>query len=119
MGMKRTASAAATLSSAAKNVPSSYGWGTRLRTIPAMMKAVVSGSWDGASRLGVGLSLLGVLYVLSPLDVIPDFLAPFGLVDDFSVAAVALAYLLRSADAYLEQPVVVVANSWNGYPEGN
>ena len=36
---------------------------------------------------------LGMLYLLLPLDMIPDVFLPFGLLDDFGIGTLILAYM--------------------------
>jgi uncharacterized membrane protein YkvA (DUF1232 family) len=49
--------------------------------------------------LAKAVPLLGALYLVSPLDVIPDFLPLLGQVDDLSLVLVALAMFLRLCPA--------------------
>ena len=108
MGAKSTLGAASVLAGAVKNAPAGKTWGQRIRSIPSMIKDTLAGRWTGASRFGVTMSLLGLLYVVSPLDLIPDFLLPFGLIDDLGIAALSVAYLVRNTDAYLDDEAVAV-----------
>ncbi len=41
------------------------------------------------------IAVLGVGYVLSPLDLIPDFFGPVGLIDDLLIAVAALSRILH------------------------
>lgn len=54
------------------------------------------------------IATLGLAYVFSPIDLIPDFLGPIGLVDDLLVAVAALSQILNSV-----HPDVLRAN-WSG-----
>ena len=45
---------------------------------------------------------LGILYFLLPLDVIPDVFLPFGLLDDFSIGALILAYMSHRLNKVME-----------------
>ncbi|HSQ66091.1 MAG TPA: YkvA family protein [Polyangiaceae bacterium] len=53
-----------------------------------------------ASLLGKVLLVLSVVYVLSPIDLIPDVLPVVGWIDDLIVSIVAATYLFRSAQRY-------------------
>ena len=48
-----------------------------------------------APRLKTGVPLLAALYVLSPLDLLPDLLLGPGQVDDLGVVGLTLLFLLR------------------------
>lgn len=54
------------------------------------------------------IAVLGLAYVFSPIDLIPDFLGPIGLVDDLLVAVAALSKILNSV-----HPDLLRAN-WSG-----
>ena len=53
-----------------------------------------------ASLLGKALVVLSVLYVLSPIDLIPDVIPVAGWLDDLIVLVVAGTYLVRSGQRY-------------------
>ena len=57
---------------------------------------------------GKALALIGIGYLLSPIDLIPDFLVPIGLVDDLLVLAACLSRLLN----YVHPDVV--RSHWSG-----
>lgn len=67
-----------------------------------MVVAVLSGRWRGISRLQLAGYLAALVYVVSPVDVVPELLlGPLGLADDVAVAALAITGLVRSVDAWL------------------
>lgn len=100
--LRRTA---ATFGAAAATAPRGHSWADRLRATPSMLGAVLSGRWRGVRRGPVLLSLLGLVYVVLPIDVLPELLmGPFGLGDDIGIAALSLAVLVRGADAWLDDP---------------
>lgn len=48
------------------------------------------------------LPLLGVAYIISPIDIIPGFLAPFiGALDDLAVLSIILPKLTKNVDDFL------------------
>lgn len=76
----------------------------KLRAIPAMVRDVLSGRWAGVGRLRIVASLIALLYVLSPLDLIPEaLLGPFGLGDDLAIATLAIASLFGAAEQWLDR----------------
>jgi uncharacterized membrane protein YkvA (DUF1232 family) len=61
-----------------------------------------------ASLAGKIFVALAVVYVVSPLDAIPDVIPVIGWLDDVGVIGLALAYLSRVLDRY-RHPVIEVA----------
>lgn len=49
-----------------------------------------------------------LVYVISPIDIIPDFIIGFGKLDDLILSAVAIQHLVESAGAD------IVAEHWDG-----
>lgn len=49
---------------------------------------------SGSAKL---VPLLVILYILSPIDLVPDVLLPFGVVDDLSAFLLGLQMFIRSA----------------------
>ncbi|PQA98151.1 Uncharacterized membrane protein YkvA, DUF1232 family [Chryseobacterium piscicola] len=47
------------------------------------------------------LPLIGLLYVISPIDVIPDFIVVAGVLDDLAVLSLMIPKLLREVDKFL------------------
>ena len=73
----------------------------RLGALPRMMRATARGEYDGGLRLA--LMAAATVYVVSPIDIVPEaFLLIFGLVDD----AVAITWLagtvLSETERFLE-----------------
>ncbi|XVQ10816.1 YkvA family protein [Spirillospora sp. CA-255316] len=91
------------------------GMGERVRAVPRMVKAAVRGDYKGLSYKTLGLMAVGLVYILSPLDAVPDILVPLGLADDAGVALWMAAVLVRSAGDYVKwerggRPKVVVGD---------
>ena len=51
--------------------------------------------------------LLAVLYFLSPVDAIPDFIPVLGWLDDLGVLSAAAFYMVRQVQAYRPEPTTV------------
>ncbi len=95
----RKAAAAAAAAAAMSDGPS--GFIERLASIPRLVRDVLSGSYDGLSRGRLLLMLLGVVYVVSPVDLLPEALLTIpGLADDAAVAAWLVASALGATSAY-------------------
>lgn len=102
MRATRFARAAGAAAGAARAADRRFTWAERFAAIPAMAAATLTGRFTGATRGKLALSVLGIVYVLSPIDLIPEaFLGPFGLADDAGVIAFAVGYLVAAADRYL------------------
>ena len=80
--------------------PSSPGIGRRLAAVPRMVRASATRRYDGGKRLL--LMVAASLYILSPLDAVPDFLLPFGIIDDAFVITWLVGTLLSETERFLE-----------------
>jgi len=91
--------AAALLGSSRRGAP---GVAVRFRAVPRLVRATLTGRYRGMTRGRLGLMLLGVLYVVSPADLMPELLLTvFGLGDDALVAAWLAGTLLAETEAFL------------------
>lgn len=96
--------------------PDAPGLMDRVRAVPRMLKATLRGEYKGMSYKSLGLLALGLVYIVSPIDVVPELLVPFvGLADDTGVALWLAASLVRSAGDYVAwerggRPNVVVGD---------
>ncbi|MET8046115.1 YkvA family protein [Streptosporangium sp. NPDC005286] len=82
--------------------PGSPGLGARLRALPRMIGAVMRGQYPGMSKGKLTMMGLGVLYIISPIDVIPDFLVLIGVADDFGVFLWLMSSLLGEGGRYVD-----------------
>ncbi|MER5317904.1 YkvA family protein [Streptosporangium roseum] len=87
-----------------KNVtePGSPGLGARLRAIPKLIGAVMRGQYPGMGKSKLAMMGLGVLYILSPVDIVPDFLVLIGVADDFGVFLWLMGSLLGESGRYVD-----------------
>lgn len=75
--------------------------GERIRLIPAMLVDAVAGRFPALSRARLLVLLLGVLYIISPIDFVPESaLLLLGLTDDVLVAGWVVASTLDAAGEY-------------------
>lgn len=96
---RQKAAYAAAASAAAAEGPASFG--ARLASIPRLVRDVLAGRYDGLSKGRLGLMALALLYVLSPVDLIPEAILPvIGLADDAAVAVWLVAALFGATNAY-------------------
>lgn len=68
--------------------------------IKEMLDDYRSGAYDNLSWKSVGLATSALLYVVNPLDVVPDVLAGLGQVDDLVVLTVTTRLLRAELEAY-------------------
>ncbi|RSN03739.1 hypothetical protein DMB42_32775 [Nonomuraea sp. WAC 01424] len=94
--------------------PGTPGMMTRVRAIPRMIGAVTRGRYDGMGRGKLALMALGVVYILSPIDVIPDFLVLVGVADDFGVFLWLIASLLGESGRYVEHERRIIQGRLEG-----
>jgi uncharacterized membrane protein YkvA (DUF1232 family) len=77
--------------------------------IPNLLKLLVDLLRDARVSSADKAILAGtILYVIAPIDVIPDFIPFIGMVDDSYLMAIAILRLVNRADA------TVVAQHWRG-----
>jgi uncharacterized membrane protein YkvA (DUF1232 family) len=121
--MRRTAALTAlwrALTAAQRGGP---GLAARMASVPRLAWASIRGRYDGAGRFG--LMTLATLYVVSPLDMVPEILlGPIGLIDDGLVVAWIVGAFLSETERFLEWERVFGAGgkadtrSRSGQPHG-
>ncbi|WP_237106853.1 YkvA family protein [Nonomuraea sp. MG754425] len=80
----------------------------RVRAVPRMVGAVLRGDYAGMGKGKLGLLGLGVVYLVSPIDVIPDFLMVIGVADDFGVFLWMIGTLLGESGRYVQHERAVI-----------
>ncbi|WP_043615706.1 YkvA family protein [Nonomuraea candida] len=81
---------------------------TRVRAIPRMVGAVLRGQYAGLGKGKLTLLGLGVVYLISPIDVVPDFLMLIGVADDFGVFLWLMGSLLGESGRYVQHERTVI-----------
>lgn len=77
------------------------GFIQKLPAIWRMVKLWKQGHYP-AKTLDIVLPILGLLYVISPIDLIPEFLVPvIGSMDDLAVLALTIPKLMAEVDKFL------------------
>lgn len=66
------------------------------------VKDVASGRYKGYNKTHLTLIVAAILYVVSPLDIIPDFLIVAGLVDDAAIIAWAFNEMSKELSKHKE-----------------
>ena len=83
------------------------------RVIPDVLRLLRALVTDGAVPLDVRIVLVGlVAWILSPIDLIPEFIPVLGPLDDIVVAIVALRYVRRRIG------IEGIAERWAGSDDG-
>ena len=96
---RRKAAAAAAAAAAMSDGPS--GFLSRLASVPRLVRDVLRGRYDGLSRRRLLLMALAVVYIVSPIDLLPEAILTIpGLADDAAVAAWLIAAFVGATTAY-------------------
>ena len=74
----------------------------QLMAVPRMAWLTLRGTYPGLDRRRLGLMVLAALYVISPVDLVPEgLLLAFGLADDAMVLAWLAGTVLTETEAFL------------------
>ncbi|WP_380169825.1 YkvA family protein [Kineococcus sp. DHX-1] len=74
----------------------------RLRLLPWMVRDAATGRWTGQGRRRLAAAALGTVYLLSPVDAVPELWTPvLGLLDDGLVAAFVAASVRTATADYV------------------
>ena len=76
--------------------PRDVGLRELVRVVPDILRLIRDLLADGAVPIGARLALLGLLaWLISPIDLIPEFIPVLGPLDDVVVAVLVLRYVRR------------------------
>ncbi|HEY5246840.1 MAG TPA: DUF1232 domain-containing protein [Dermatophilaceae bacterium] len=82
--------------------PGTPGVGARLRALPRLVTATFRGEYAGTSRRRLFLIVGALLYVVSPVDLLPELVLPFiGLGDDALVISWIAVSLITETESFL------------------
>lgn len=97
----------------ARRHPETVGMKDALRLLPDLLRLIRRLAADKTVSHGVRIKLILLLaYLLSPLDLVPDFLPVIGYADDVIIVALVLRSVIRSAGP---EPL---RRHWPGTPAG-
>jgi uncharacterized membrane protein YkvA (DUF1232 family) len=83
--------------------PGTPGVGDRLRALPRLVKATLLGRYVGTTRMRLALMALAAVYVISPVDLVPELFVPLlGLIDDAFVLAWLAGTVLLETERFIE-----------------
>ena len=89
--------------------------GRRLAAVLPMLRDSFTGRWTAAPKGRLTAAVLGLVYVVSPVDLLPEvLLGPFGLGDDLAIAVVAVAALMATAEDWLDRGVSDAGGAGDG-----
>lgn len=92
---------------------SAADWRGAVRLVPDVVRLVKRLAADPAVPRATRWWLLGLLgYLLSPIDLVPDFIPVLGVADDAIVTAIVLRFAIRHAG------VNAIERHWPGTPAG-
>ena len=98
---RRRRTAAYTAAAAAAMSDGPIGLGQRIVSVPGLVRDTLSGRYPGLGRGRLALMIAAVLYILSPVDLVPEALLSIpGLVDDAAVGAWLVAALMGATTGY-------------------
>lgn len=83
------------------SAPGTASLAERVRLMPAMLADALAGRFPALSRTRLAMLLLGIVYILSPIDLVPESaLLLLGLTDDLLVGGWVVATTLDAAGEY-------------------
>ena len=76
-------------------------FGQRVASLPGLVRDTVSGRYDGLGRGRLAMIGVALVYIIAPIDLVPEALLTIpGLMDDAAVAAWLIATLMGATTAY-------------------
>jgi uncharacterized membrane protein YkvA (DUF1232 family) len=104
--------------------PPSGRMGATLEDLKALVRlasAYVRGDYRAVSRDNLVKVIAAIVYFVSPIDLLPDFLGPFGLTDDAVVVAFVLRKLREELSTFLawEEQQERASSTPPALPEGD
>jgi uncharacterized membrane protein YkvA (DUF1232 family) len=83
-------------------------FGQRVTSLPGLVRDTVNGRYDGLGRGRLAMMAVALVYIVSPIDFLPEALLTLpGMMDDAAVAAWLIASLMGATTAY---------RAWGGAP---
>ncbi len=78
------------------------GLGARLTSLPRLVRATLRGEYAGTTRARLLTLVAALLYIVSPIDLVPELLLPIlGLGDDALVIGWVAAALINETESFL------------------
>ena len=82
--------------------PGTAGFGARMASLPRLVRATMRGEYVGTTRRRLLMLVAGLVYVISPIDLVPELLLPIlGLGDDALVIGWIAASVINETESFL------------------
>jgi uncharacterized membrane protein YkvA (DUF1232 family) len=78
------------------------GFLQKFPTIIRMLKSIFSKSGYKPTKKNMFVPGLILIYVISPIDILPDWIPIIGVMDDLALLAFAIPFLMKEADKFLD-----------------
>ncbi|MDH2425492.1 YkvA family protein [Sphaerisporangium sp. TRM90804] len=75
---------------------------SRVKAVPKMIAGTLRGDYRELGKGKLALMGMGLLYIVSPIDAIPEFLPLIGVTDDFGVLLWLTASVLGESGRYVD-----------------
>jgi uncharacterized membrane protein YkvA (DUF1232 family) len=99
--VSRRRKAAYTVAATAAMSEGPLSFGQRVASLPGLVRDTASGRYDGLGRGRLAMMGLALVYIIAPIDLVPEALLTIpGLMDDAAVAAWLIATLMGATTAY-------------------
>jgi uncharacterized membrane protein YkvA (DUF1232 family) len=86
----------------ASHRPGTPGVGERLGALPRLIASTLRGRYHGLTRGRLALMAVAVVYIVSPIDLVPELFLPLiGLIDDAVVVAWLAGAVLLETERFL------------------
>ena len=82
-----------------------------LTTLVELLKAYATGEYRDVPRKSLLLVAAGILYFVTPIDVIPDFLLGIGYLDDLTVLTYVIGVVRDEIERFRNRPIVSTAET--------
>ena len=82
-----------------------------LTTLVALLKAYATGEYRDVSKRSLLLVAAGILYFVTPIDVIPDFFLGIGYLDDLTVLTYVIGIVRDEIERFRARPILSTAET--------
>lgn len=86
-------------SKSTRNISVAY---ERVKILFDMVKDTYSGEYKAVDKLAVATAVLALVYLVSPLDFIPEVIPGIGVVDDIAILSFAVGLCAKEIKRYME-----------------